>query len=243
MSTKSKKYLALIPARSGSQRIKNKNIKNFRGHPIMAWSIDTALKSDLFDTVMVSTDCGKIAKIATDYGATVPFFRSSQNSDDHATIAQVIEETYSELTKIGKSFDGICCIYATSPFTTVSQLRQGLELMETSGFDSIFPITHFEYPIQRALFKDDNDTVSFVDPQYTQTRSQDLPERFHDAGMWIWINVSKFNGQNSLFTENTGSLFVEPSQCHDIDTEVDWQIAVIKHQLNFADSDIKINVL
>ena len=227
------KYLALIPARSGSKRIEGKNIKDFRGHPIIAWSIYVARMSGLFESVIVSTDCNEIADIALNYGASVPFMRSPETSDDHATILEVIEETYSKFSARGNSFDGICCIYATSPFTTAAQLQDGLVLMNRHGFDSVFPITRFEYPIQRALRRETNKKISFLDSTHVNTRSQDLPERYHDAGMWIWLTPKILENQKSLFSESTGSIVVEPNACQDIDTYIDWEIALSKHRALF----------
>ncbi len=232
------KYLALIPARSGSKRIKDKNIKDFRGHPIIAWSIHAAKMSGLFKSIIVSTDCEEIADVALQYGASVPFLRSPENSDDYATIAQVIAETYSKFLALGTSFDSICCIYATSPFTTPAQLKEGITLMNQTRLDSVFPVTCFEYPIQRALRRDKNRKISFVDPSHVNTRSQDLPQRFHDAGMWLWLKSKILENELPLFTDNTGSVYVEPDACQDIDTEMDWKIALAKHQLKFSGSNL-----
>lgn len=228
-----KKFLALIPARGGSKRIKGKNTKDFRGHPIIAWSIHAAKISGLFESIIVSTDSEEIADIARLYGASVPFMRSPENSDDHSTIAQVITETRVNLKELGHTFDGICCIYATSPFTTADQLQSGLILMNEEGFDSVFPITQFEYPIQRALHRENNKKISFLNPENISTRSQDLPERYHDAGMWIWLVPQILDKSASLFTKNTGSLIIEPNACQDIDTYTDWEIALIKHRALF----------
>lgn len=231
------KYLALIPARAGSKRIKGKNVKDFRGHPIIAWSIHAAKQSGLFKSVIVSTDCEEIANIALQYGASVPFLRSPENSDDHATIAQVIAETYSKFLALGTSFDSICCIYATSPFTTPAQLKEGITLMNQARLDSVFPVTHFEYPIQRALSRDKKRKISFLEPSHANTRSQDLPQRFHDAGMWLWLKPKILENELTLFTHNTGSVYIQPDACQDIDTEMDWKIALIKHELKFPGSN------
>ncbi|MDC1209015.1 pseudaminic acid cytidylyltransferase [Litorivicinus sp.] len=240
-SNPKKKYLAVIPARGGSKRIKKKNIKKFREHPIIAWSINAAKKSNLFDTVMVSTDCDETALIAKTYGASVPFQRSAVNSDDNATIADALIEVISQYESQNIFFDAVCCLYATAPFITTPQLAQGLDLMTSKHFDSVFPITPFDYPINRALRRKPNGLISFVDSSFVNTRSQDIPESYHDAGMWIWFQPGTLKDQAQFFSENTGSVVIESSACHDIDTETDWRVALIKHEALFPDTEIGIN--
>ena len=172
------KNLAIIPARGGSKRIPRKNIKPFMGKPIIAYSIEAALQSGIFDEVMVSTDDEEIAEVAKQYGANVPFMRSKKNSDDHATMEDVIEEVLNEYCCQNKSFDSFCCILSTAPFLrSMSLINSHIKFLD-GQYDSLFPVLRFTYPIQRALRQVDGRIV-MREPQYIHSRSQDLEPMYH----------------------------------------------------------------
>src|SRR5690554_3725976 len=143
--------LCIIPARGGSKRIPRKNIKDFLGKPIIAYSIETALQSGLFEEVMVSTDDEEIAEVAKKYGAKVPFRRSPTVSDDHSGLADVIEDVKVKYEQLGVSFDYICCLLPTAPLVTFETIKEGLEELLASTADSVRPVVRFDYPIQRAI--------------------------------------------------------------------------------------------
>lgn len=227
------KYLAIIPARLGSKRIPKKNIKNFRGKPIIAWSIEAAKTAGIFDTIMVSTDSTEISDIAIQYGADIPFFRSDKCSDDFATITDVLTEVISQYEASGMSFEAACCIYATAPFVTRQHLMEGLTLLTKSEHTAVFPVTPFGYPIERAFVRDKLGNIKFKNPDFVNARSQDIPTAYHDAGMWIWFKPDCLKVADKLFSGKTGSIVVPESHAHDIDTMVDWEIATLKHQLLF----------
>lgn len=222
--------LCIIPARGGSKRIPRKNIKDFLGKPIIAYSILAALKSGLFDEVMVSTDDDEIAKIALSYGANVPFLRSNETSNDHATTYQVLEEVLNAFKKTGKVFDHVCCLYPCAPFVTNEKLTLSYETMITNDFDGVIPLVAFSFPIQRA-FRIDNQKLSFFYPDYALTRSQDLQKAYHDAGQFYWSKVTSLLAHKSLITDNTGSLILSELEVQDIDNETDWKLAEIKYKL------------
>ncbi|QJB34115.1 pseudaminic acid cytidylyltransferase [Chitinophaga oryzae] len=228
------KNVALIPARGGSKRIPGKNTKDFLGKPIIHYSIHAAIESGLFDEVMVSTDDEKTAEIAMAAGAKVPFLRSAKASDDYATIADVIKEvldSYKE--KQNLEFDNLCCIFATAPFTTPEKLRLAYELMNEKNYISVFPASRFSYPIMRALNVDSaTNKVSMVWPEYMQTRSQDIPDAYHDCGQFYWVKVAGFMKHNALFTPNSGIIELNFTEFQDIDTEEDWKLAELKYELN-----------
>jgi len=183
------KNLAIIPARGGSKRIPRKNIKPFLGKPIIAYSIEAAINSKLFDEVMVSTDDDEIAEVAKKYGAKVPFMRSVKNSDDYATTADVLFEVLDNYNL--KEFDYACCIYPGAPMITKVTLSEAYDKLISHNFDSVFPIVQFSYPIQRSL-KVFDAKVSMVYPEYLISRSQDLEKRFHDAGQFYWFSILNF---------------------------------------------------
>ena len=219
------KNIAIIPARGGSKRIPHKNIRPFSGKPIIAYSIEVAMKSGLFREVMVSTDSEEIADISKQYGASVPFFRSKKTSDDYATIADVIDEVKKEYLSIGKSFDLICCILPTAPLITIENLTKGYELLLKENADSVRPIVQFSYPIQRALKTCEN-KIEMFHPEHVNTRSQDLEKAFHDAGQFYWMkSESGLRGANKFGFE------ISEIQVQDIDNEVDWELAEMKYQI------------
>lgn len=224
--------VAIITARGGSKRIPRKNIKLFRGKPMIAYSIETALNSGLFEMVMVSTDDNQIAEISKQLGAEVPFIRSKQTADDYTGTADVMIEVLNDLQKTGKQFDNACCIYPTAPFITKQILDESYKLLIDKKFDSVFPVCAFSYPIQRALEINDSKT-SMVWEENLNKRSQDLPARYHDAGQFYWTSIQEFLKVKKLFTANSGSIILDELQVQDIDNETDWKLAELKHSLLF----------
>lgn len=224
------KNLCIIPARGGSKRIPRKNIKLFLGKPIIAYSIEAAIKSKLFDNVMVSTDDNEIAEVAKKYGAKVPFIRSKKNSDDFATTYDVIEEVILEYKKQGVEFNNGCCIYSCAPFVTSSKIKEAYGTLTENKFDVVFPVMPFSFPIQRAL-KLNEEKVEMFNPEYLTTRSQDLEKSYHDAGQFYWFNVKEILNKKKLLTDNTGAIVISEIEGQDIDNEVDWKLAELKYNL------------
>ncbi|MEN8912614.1 MAG: pseudaminic acid cytidylyltransferase [Polaribacter sp.] len=223
--------ICIIPARGGSKRIPRKNIKPFLGKPIIAYSIQAALDSELFDEVMVSTDDAEIAEIAKQYGAKVPFMRSSKNSDDFATTFDVIEEVIQNYKReLNKEFENLCCLYSCAPFVTSKTLSQAYIKLIENNFDTVFPIIAFSFPIQRALGENEG-KVRMIQEENLTVRSQDLEERFHDAGQFYWGKTNKLLLNKKLLTSNTGGIKISELEAQDIDTETDWKLAEIKYQL------------
>lgn len=224
------KSLAIIPARGGSKRIPRKNIKDFLGKPIIAYSIEAALKSDLFDEVMVSTDDEEIAEIAKKYGASVPFFRSEKTANDYATTKDVIIEVLEEYKKLGKEFDIVCVIYATAPFISAHRLKEACELLIREGYESVFTGVEFSYPIQRSLIiKKDN--VEMAWPQYRYSRSQDLEKHYHDAGQFYIYRLEALQKGYGLAEGNDKLLVLSELEVQDLDTLTDWALAEMKYKL------------
>lgn len=222
--------LALIPARGGSKRIPRKNIKNFLGKPIIAYSIEVAINSNLFDEIMVSTDDEEIAEVAIKYGAKVPFKRSKKNSDDYSTTIDVIKEVLVEYNnKFNINFDNACCIYPTAPLIKIEHLKSGFNKLISDDFTSVFTAVEFSYPIWRGLNINEDGTSNMIWPQYLNTRSQDLPKAYHDAGQWYWfkpkdLTESFFIGKPSVFK-------LQETEVQDIDNLSDWEIAELKYKI------------
>lgn len=222
------KAIAIITARGGSKRIPRKNIKPFFGKPIIAYSIEAALNSQVFSEVMVSTDDPEIAEIALQFGASVPFMRSQKNSDDTSNTVDVLKEVLDWYEQNGHTFETACCLYPTAPFVTAARLIQAAELLDQSGADTVLPITAFSFPILKAFKKDENEKVSFMWNEYRQFHSQDLPKAFHDSGQFYFFNTAAFNQSGKLFTENTVGLEIPETEVQDINDELDWKLAEIK---------------
>ena len=222
--------LAIIPARGGSKRIPKKNIKPFLGKAIIAYSIEAALKSNLFDEVMVSTDDIEIANIAKEYGATVPFLRSEANANDFAVLADVVEEVLASYERQGKKFETVCCILPTAPFVSSVKLNEAYDKFIHNKLDTAFPVIEFSYPIQRALRFEKNN-IEMVEEEYLNSRSQDLENRYHDSGQFYWVKTASFLKDKKLFAKNSGAIIISELEAQDIDTETDWKLAEIKYKM------------
>jgi pseudaminic acid cytidylyltransferase len=232
------KVLAIIPARGGSKRIPQKNIKSFLGKPIIAYSIQTAFGSGIFNNVMVSTDSAEIEAVAVQYGADVPFRRTQKSSDDFATTAEVLLEVLANYREKGEWFEYVCCIYPTAPFISMNELSDAYKILRNSDFDSVIPVVKFSYPIWRSLKLNENSNLlKPVWPEFMNTRSQDLPNAYHDCGQFYFFKTQPFLESHLLFTQNTYGLEKSELAVQDIDVEADWKIAEMKYKSLFDDRD------
>lgn len=222
--------IAIIPARGGSKRIPRKNIKEFLGKPIIAYSIEAALESKIFDVVMVSTDDGEIAEIARKYGAKVPFLRSAEASTDFATTAAVLIEVLDGYAKTGLNFSYVCCIYPCAPFVTVNRLKQGMKGLIENNADSVLPVVKFSYPPQRCVVIREGKAV-MLHPENYNARSQDLEPLYHDAGQFYFYKTEALLTSGRLTYENTIPLILSDIEVQDIDTIGDWTAAEIKYRI------------
>ena len=222
--------IAIITARGGSKRIPRKNIKEFCGKPILAYSIEAAIQSGSFDKVMVSTDDQEIAEIAKRYGAEVPFYRSEKTANDYATTNDVLLEVLEEFEKRGEHYDLGCCIYPTAPFVTAQKLQDAVEQLLASDADTLIPVVSFSYPPQRAMIVKDGRLV-FEYPQYLDSRSQDLEPHYHDVGQFYVFRTAAFQRNKKLMVGNILPLVVSEMEVQDIDNQTDWEIAEMKYRL------------
>lgn len=225
------KHLAIIPARGGSRRIPHKNIRDFLGKPIIAYSIEVALGCGLFDEVMVSTDDEEIAQVAKHYGAMVPFLRSAKNANDYASTADVLVEVLERYRAEGLNFAYACCIYPTAPLLTSGALKEAYDCLVRESFNTVFPVVSFGYPIWRSLNITAQGKAEMFWPENQVKRSQDLPRAWHDAGQFYWLRSDAFLKEPQLFSSNSGVIELSESEVQDIDTLVDWQLAELKVRL------------
>jgi pseudaminic acid cytidylyltransferase len=217
--------IAVIPARGGSKRIPQKNIKQFCGKPMIAWSIEAALNSNCFEQVIVSTDDEEIASIARFYGADVPFVRPKSLADDHTGTNPVIEHAIEWLSRQELNPDFVCLIYATAPFICASDIQAGLNLIINNSCDYVLSVTSFAFPIQRGLKIDVEGKVEMFFPSNFQTRSQDLEESFHDAGQFTWGKTQIWLEGKPSYLSNSLPIRLPRHRVQDIDTFEDWHRA------------------
>jgi N-acylneuraminate cytidylyltransferase len=234
--------IAVIPARGGSKRIPRKNIKLFRGKPMIAWSIEAAKDSNLFDHIIVSTDDDEIAEVARQWGAEVPFMRPVELSDDYAGTAPVI--THATQWALDQRFDvtAVCCIYATAPFIRVADLKRGCSELESGSWQYVFTATDFAAPIFRSFEQTANGGIQMFFPEHVLTRSQDLPVALHDAGQFYWGRTSAWLQEMSVFDRHTRPLLIPRWRVQDIDTKEDWERAEMFAAVHLPDGNIEIRV-
>ena len=219
--------IAIITARGGSKRIPRKNIKDFLGKPILAYSIEAALKSGVFDEVMVSTDDKEIAEIAEKYGAKVPFFRSEATSNDTATTNDVLMEVLEEYEKRGKSFDYMACLYPTNPFITADKLIEAMNIIKSDKYAEVVPVVQFSFPPQRAYIIGSQGTLEYKWEEFKFSRSQDLEKMYHDAGQFYFYKVDSYV-KNRGVKGAICPIICPEHEVQDIDNEEDWKMAEIK---------------
>lgn len=232
--------VAIVTARGGSKRIPKKNIKDFFGKPIISYSIEAALNSQLFDRVMVSTDSEEIKEVAIKYGAEVPFMRSEKTSNDFATTRDVLIEVIEEYKKVGVEFDEFACIYPTAPFLTSSLLIDAYKKFKSEDANALIPVVKFSFPPQRA-FIIENGYINLFDEASFEKRSQDLMPLYHDVGQFYFYKTKVyFNGNNGLIDKST---YYELDDLHvqDIDNIGDWELAELKYvKLNGANNEHRV---
>ncbi|MGJ0302805.1 pseudaminic acid cytidylyltransferase [Aliarcobacter cryaerophilus] len=221
--------VAIIPARGGSKRIPRKNIKDFHGKPLIAYSIEVALKSKLFDKVIVSTDDEEIAKIAMQYGAVIPFLRPKELSDDFTGTGAVVEHTMNYLKQQGENYDFICTIYATAPFLDKKYLIEGFEKLKNSNAKNAFSCTSMPFPIQRTFKITQNERCEMFWSENFTKRSQDLEEAFQDAGQFYWTNLN-VKSDDIIFGKDSIPIILPRYLVQDIDTQEDWTRAEFMYE-------------
>ncbi|ATC81553.1 MULTISPECIES: pseudaminic acid cytidylyltransferase [Pseudoalteromonas] len=217
--------IAIIPARGGSKRIPRKNIKDFHGKPMIAYSIEAALISGCFDEVCVSTDDNEIAEVALRYGATIPFIRPAGLADDYASTQDVMTHALNWYKQNNRGITHVCCIYATAPFITPEALQNGLSALKSDDLDYAFSATSYSFPIQRAIKLTEQGTVEMFQPEHLSTRSQDLEEAYHDAGQFYWGTAPAFINRKPFFSSRAKAILLPRKYVQDIDTQEDWELA------------------
>lgn len=219
------KNICVIPARGGSKRIPLKNLKEFCGVPIIEYAIKTAIDSDLFDLIVVSTDHPQIRAIANDYPISV-LPRSSATASDTASTVDVIHEVLSKTS--GYKLDNLCCLYPCTPLLTVERLKRGYDLLG-EGMTSSLAVVKYSHPIDRALILDSGMAVP-INPAIYGWQTQRFTSTYYDAGQFYWTRMSVVNKYNDIPCGFIGAVEIPESETQDIDSEEDWKLAEIKYE-------------
>lgn len=225
------KNIAIIPARGGSKRIPKKNIKDFLGKPIIAYSIEMALNTKLFSKVIVSTDDQEIQGVAIKYGAEVPFIRPKEIADDFTGTHEVIGHAVKWLEDNGETMDYVCCIYPTAPLIQKDDLIKGFEIIKTGKWNSIIAATNFSYPIFRSFKNLPDGGLKMIFPEHYNSRSQDFPEVYHDAGLFCWSEPETWKAPPEGYSEKNSIVKIPSYRIQDIDTLDDWKKAEIIYEI------------
>lgn len=223
--------ICVIPARAGSKRIPRKNIKEFNGKPIIAYSIEAALKSNCFNKIIVSTDDDEISEVARNHGAHVPFVRPDELSNDYVGTIPVVKHTIEWMENNNNYIENVCCLYATAPFIKPKTLSKAYRQLIKSSADYCFSVTSFAFPIQRAIRISHGDKVEMFNPELFDKRSQDLEEAYHDAGQFYWGKAQAFKDESPLFSEIATPYVLPRYLVQDIDTMEDWVRAEAMHKV------------
>jgi pseudaminic acid cytidylyltransferase len=217
--------ICVIPARGGSKRIPGKNIKEFYGKPIIAYSIECALESGLFDEVVVSTDDEEIAAVAKASGANIPFIRPKELAGDYAGTIPVIAHAIKWFEALGQPPTAVCCVYSTAPFIRPEDLKEGLATLVSGNWDYVFSATAFSYPIFRGFKLHEDGAVEMFFPEHFESRSQDIPESFHDAAQFYWGRPAAWTGNKRIFDRWSSTVMLPRWRVQDIDSAQDWERA------------------
>ena len=231
--------IRLIPARSGSKRIKNKNIKIFCGKPIISYSIELAKKSKLFDKIIVSTDSKKIARIAKKYGAEIPFIRPRKLANEFTPDKDVLNHFIDFYNKKKININYLCYLYPTSTLLKKSIMKKSYNLLARSKYSKLILVSNFSHPIQRALIKNKFNEIKFLNKKHQFTRSQDLKNFYHDAGQCYWYNIKKYNKIKNKTNIRTLAFQLDRHEFQDIDTIEDFKVAENLYKLKFLSNKRK----
>ncbi|MCV3384667.1 pseudaminic acid cytidylyltransferase [Campylobacter lari] len=226
------KNLCIIPARGGSKRIPRKNIVDFLGKPLIAYSIESALKSEIFDDVIISSDDDEIIEAALKYGAKAPFVRKKELSDDYANSTAVIQDAIIMLEKQDKIYENVCCLYATAPLIDEFILQKAFEQFNQENCKFLFSACEFEYPIQRAFYLNEKHQVHMFEEKYYASRSQDLIKAYHDGGAFYFGKKEAWLEENFMFKPYSKAFLLPRNKICDIDTFDDLEFAKILYQFN-----------
>ena len=223
-----KKFInfAIIPARIGSKRIKKKNIKIFNGKPMLYWPYQKALKSNLFDKIIISSDSSDVLRIAKKIGFDLMIKRPKGLANDFSGTQEVIRHAIAELEP-KHYFDNVCCIYPCNPFIQIKDLKESLKILKKDEKKFIFPVTNYTHPIERAYILKNQNELKFSNNFFSKSRTQDLKTKYYDTGQFYF--ASKKTWLKSRVTKKL-AIKIPNWRVIDIDNEIDWNRAEIMYR-------------
>jgi pseudaminic acid cytidylyltransferase len=223
--------VAVIPARGGSKRIPRKNIRLFCGKPMIAWCIEVAKQSRLFDHILVSTDDHEIAEVVKSLDVEVPFLRPAKLADDFTGTTEVISHAVNWMRTHEWKLDAVCCIYATSPLLQTEDLERGWKALESGHWSYAVSVTEYAHPILRSFRERPEGGLSMFFPEKLGMRSQDLPEALHDAAQFYWGRPEAWLNQPEIFDQQSFPIRIPRWRVQDIDNPEDWKRAEMIFQM------------
>ena len=221
------KNIAIIPARSGSKGLPDKNIKELKGRPLIAYTIEAALCSGEFDEVMVSTDSDRYAQIAKKYGAEVPFLRSDETSSDTASSWSMVEEVLGKYRESGRIFDTFCLLQPTSPLRTASDIQNAYSLYREKANFAVVSVCEAEHsPLWCGHLPASQEFIDYIDPE-AMNRRQAGGKFYRLNGAIYIVNTDKFEKDKFLYQKGSVAYIMDQVRSIDIDTELDFEMADI----------------
>lgn len=218
--------IAIIPARSGSKGLADKNIKELAGRPLIAYTIEAALKSEMFETVMVSTDSARYAEIAREYGAEVPFLRSKEASSDTASSWDVVKEVLNKYIEAGKAFDTLMLLQPTSPLRTAQNIREAYEEMEAKEANAVVSLCEMEHSPQQCNALPENLSLEgFVRRSSKGKRRQDMETFYRFNGAIYLVKTDAFRRNADIYSDRCFAYLMSRRESVDIDDEFDFVVA------------------
>ena len=222
--------IAIIPARAGSKRIKNKNIIDIFGKPMIQRTIEILLKSKIFDMIIVSSDSKKIQNISRKAGAKVLFTRPKNLANDFVGTFEVINHAINHLMSINILPQYVCCVYPTSIMLKPSDIKNSYKKIREKNCDFALSVTDYGHPPQRGFYLKNN-SLRVLNKKFYKQRTQDLDKIYHDAGQFYSFNVNNLNHKQKLLKDLTGHIEVSEMEAQDIDNLVDWKLAELKYKI------------
>ncbi len=220
--------LAIIPARSGSKGLKDKNIKLLNGKPLLMYSIEAAKKTSLFDEIMVSTDLEEYAEIAKKCGANVPFLRSKELSNDTSSSWDVVKEVIGIYKDLGFEFETVALLQPTSPLRTFNDIIEGYKVYEEKSANFVIAVCEMDHsPLWASVLPDDNSMKDFIKPEIVAMPRQSIPTYYRINGALYIINVDYLMESDSIYAEKSYATIMGRENSIDIDSQIDFTIAEV----------------
>lgn len=219
-----KDSIAIITARGGSKRIPRKNVRFFRGKPMIYWPVSAAVESGLFEEIIISTDDREIAAAAMEAGAKWPFTRPPELADDMSGTADVLKH---DLARLKEQYGALppycCCLYGTSAFATHQMLQDAHKLLEDGAAELVLSVINYNHPIERALQFNEEGYLVYRQPEFVPVRTQDIAPSFYDAAQFYFFDIGAFAKKDFSFVPlRRKAIELSPLEAADIDTEEDW---------------------